>query len=110
MYTAWNKLAFHALNAGDLSIADESGEITLKTGSGVSVGGDAIINNRKKKLIPSYELEVKGTWTGKGLSPHACQPPNAVWDVSSTSFTTTSPLTPQEMCHECRQCEGQWTG
>ena len=52
-------------NAGDLNIADESGGVSLKTGSGVSVSGDAIINNRKKKLIPSYELEVKGTWTGK---------------------------------------------
>ena len=32
--------------------------------------GDAIINNRKKKLIPSYELEVKGTWKG-GATMHS---------------------------------------
>ena len=52
-------------SAGNLSIADESSGVSLKTGSAVIVSGDAIINNRKKKLIPSYELEVKGTWTGQ---------------------------------------------
>ena len=30
-----------------------------------SVTGEALINNRKKKLIPSYELAVKGQWTGE---------------------------------------------
>lgn len=54
----------HCDAAGNLSILDESSGASLKTGNAVSVSGDAIINNRKKKLIPSYELEVKGTWTG----------------------------------------------
>ena len=58
-----NGLGCHA--AGNLSIGDDGNGVSLKTGSNVSVSGDAIINNRKKKLIPSYELEVKGTWTGK---------------------------------------------
>ena len=52
-----------------MSIADDKGRVLLKTGSNVSVTGDAIINNRKRKLIPAYELEVKGTWTGKRFSP-----------------------------------------
>lgn len=55
--------------AGDMSIADGKSKLLLKTGSSVSVTGDAIINNRKRKLIPAYELEVKGTWTGKRPSP-----------------------------------------
>ncbi len=29
-----------------------------------SVTGEALINNRKQKLIPSYELAVKGQWKG----------------------------------------------
>lgn len=52
-----------------MSIADDKGRVLLKTGSNVSVTGDAIINNRKRKLIPAYELEVKGTWTGERFSP-----------------------------------------
>jgi hypothetical protein len=36
------------------------------------VDGDAVLNNRKAKLIPSYELEIKGGWeqesTGGGAS------------------------------------------
>ena len=46
-------------------MSDDSSGSTLSTGSSVSVTGDAIINNRKRKLIPSYELEVKGTWRGR---------------------------------------------
>ena len=52
------------LTAGSLSVRDDNSGSTLSTGSSVSVTGDAIINNRKRKLIPSYELEVKGTWKG----------------------------------------------
>ena len=51
--------------AGSLSVTGDNSGSTLSTGSSVSVTGDAIINNRKKKLIPSYELEVKGTWKGR---------------------------------------------
>ncbi len=49
--------------AGNQVLAD-GGSISLKTGAVVEVTGDAIINNRKKKLIPSYELQIKGTWSG----------------------------------------------
>lgn len=48
------------------------------------MSGDAIINNRKKKLIPSYELEVRGTWTGvKHIAPAPCN----VKLVSERSFS-----------------------
>lgn len=30
-----------------------------------SVSGEAFVNNRKNKLIPSYELEVRGLWQGQ---------------------------------------------
>ena len=30
----------------------------------IAIEGDAVINNRKNKLIPAYELEIKGDWTG----------------------------------------------
>ena len=41
-----------------------SGSVKLSTGPKVEVTGDAIVNNRKNKLIPSYELEISGSWTG----------------------------------------------
>lgn len=47
----------------------DGGSLSLKTGPDVEVSGDAIINNRKKKLIPSYELEIKGSWSGTYLCP-----------------------------------------
>ena len=53
------------VTAGSLTVRDDNSGSTLNTGSSVSVTGDAIINNRKRKLIPSYELEVKGTWKGR---------------------------------------------
>lgn len=34
----------------------------FSTGAAVSVTGEAILNNRKAKVIPSYELEVSGEW------------------------------------------------
>jgi hypothetical protein len=41
-----------------------AGGATLRTGPSVEVTGEAITNNRKGKLIPSYELALKGTWSG----------------------------------------------
>jgi hypothetical protein len=49
--------------AGDQTLVEGVGGATLRTSS-VEVTGEAIINNRKKKLIPSYELEIKGKWSG----------------------------------------------
>lgn len=34
----------------------------FSTGATVRVTGEAVLNNRKAKLIPSYELEVSGDW------------------------------------------------
>ncbi|CAL8468942.1 g8483 [Coccomyxa elongata] len=59
----WAKVRLQDL-LGNQVLAD-SGSLSLKTGADVDVTGDAIINNRKKKLIPSYELQVKGTWSGE---------------------------------------------
>ncbi|CAK0780341.1 hypothetical protein CVIRNUC_005018 [Coccomyxa viridis] len=59
----WAKQRLQEL-LGSLTVRDDNSGSTLSTGSSVSVTGDAIINNRKRKLIPSYELEVKGTWKG----------------------------------------------
>jgi len=45
---------------GDVELIKDANGITLRTGSGVDVSGEAVINNRKGKTIPSYELAVKG--------------------------------------------------
>ena len=45
---------------GDVELIKDANGITLRTGSCVDVSGEAVINNRKGKTIPSYELAVKG--------------------------------------------------
>lgn len=45
---------------GDVELIKDANGLTLRTGSGVDVSGEAVINNRKGKTIPSYELAVKG--------------------------------------------------
>lgn len=45
-------------------VGESSSGVRLTTGPKVEVTGDAIVNNRKNKLIPSYELEITGSWTG----------------------------------------------
>ena len=56
---------------------DSKRGMKLTTGPKVEVTGDAIVNNRKNKLIPSYELEISGSWTGVQYatrqSPPLCQ-------------------------------------
>ena len=44
---------------------DGPGGVALRTGPSVDVTGEAVTNNRKGKLIPSYELHVKGTFSGE---------------------------------------------
>lgn len=44
---------------------DGPGGVALRTGPSVDVTGEAVTNNRKGKLIPSYELHVKGTFLGE---------------------------------------------
>ena len=51
---------------------DGSGSISLSTGPDIEVSGDAIVNNRKKKIIPSYELEIRGSWKGMQLRVLLC--------------------------------------
>ncbi|KAK9811156.1 hypothetical protein WJX73_007263 [Symbiochloris irregularis] len=48
---------------GDLQLIN-SNAVSLRTTGVETVTGEAFINNRKNKLIPAYELKVKGTWTG----------------------------------------------
>jgi hypothetical protein len=59
--------------AGNQTLVEGVDGATLRTSS-VEVTGEAIINNRKKKLIPSYELEIKGKWSGMyvGSSHGSC--------------------------------------
>lgn len=50
---------------GGLRLAEgEVGGLEASSSSEVSCEGEAVINNRKNKLIAAYELEVKGGWSG----------------------------------------------
>ena len=51
--------------SGTLEVVSEQA-LKLRISSVESVAGEAFVNNRKNKLIPSYELEVKGSWQGSG--------------------------------------------
>ena len=48
-----------------LSVLSGESQLVVQITTIDSVTGEALINNRKKKLIPSYELAVKGQWTGE---------------------------------------------
>ncbi len=50
---------------GGCKVLNGEDQIFISTTTIDSVTGEALINNRKKKLIPSYELAVKGQWTGE---------------------------------------------
>lgn len=54
--------------AGGMQLSADKDGLKASLRSSVEVQGDAVINNRKNKLIPAYELEVKGGWTGMDLS------------------------------------------
>ena len=58
---------FHLCDAGDLNLETDSSGLQATTSRIVNVTGDAVINNRKKKLIAVYELDIKGTWSGQAL-------------------------------------------
>lgn len=49
----------------NLNILNGQDQVFISSTTIESVTGEALINNRKKKLIPSYELAVKGQWTGE---------------------------------------------
>lgn len=65
------------MTTGDqVLVGNDGGDVSVKLGTDVEVTGDAIINNRKKKIIPSYELDIKGTWSGEH---HSCL--GSIWSV-----------------------------
>ena len=49
----------------NLTILNGQDQVFINSTTIESITGEALINNRKKKLIPSYELAVKGLWTGE---------------------------------------------
>ncbi len=51
-------------HTGDLKLADGQEGLLASISGSIEVAGDAVINNRKNKLIPAYELEIKGAWSG----------------------------------------------
>ena len=53
------------LDAGDLDLSRGDSSLQATTSAEVTVTGEAVVNNRKNKLISAYELEVTGTWSGK---------------------------------------------
>jgi len=58
----WSKARLNELFTG-LKLVDAGGSTITCTGVD-SCTGEAIINNRKQKIIPSYELEIKLGWEG----------------------------------------------
>ncbi|DBB12392.1 hypothetical protein WJX82_000894 [Trebouxia sp. C0006] len=60
----WSSVRLSEL-LGGCKILNGEDQIFINTTTIDSVTGEALINNRKKKLIPSYELAVKGQWTGE---------------------------------------------
>ena len=55
------------LSTGDLDLAGETDGLHATISGPIETEGDAVINNRKNKLIPAYELEIKGCWSGQNL-------------------------------------------
>ena len=51
-------------SAGGVKLASSVEGLEASISGSIEVEGDAVINNRKNKLIPAYELEIKGGWTG----------------------------------------------
>ena len=49
-----------------ISSSSSTPALSFKTGPEVETSGEAVVNSRKGKLIPAYELTLKGTWKEKG--------------------------------------------
>lgn len=60
----WSKTRLTELLSNQQLLSGEE-QIEISTTTVESVTGEALINNRKQKLIPSYELAVKGLWEGQ---------------------------------------------
>lgn len=67
--------------AGDLKLATAKDGLEAIVSGSIEVEGDAVINNRKNKLIPAYELEIKGGWSGALLADGAREDVNGLWKV-----------------------------
>ena len=50
--------------AGDVTLVDGQNGISARTSGLKDVSGDAVMYNRKRRLIPAYELDVEVAWTG----------------------------------------------
>ena len=48
---------------GGVHLSPPNSEITIKTAGLSSVNGEAVVNNRKKKVIAAYELSIVVDWT-----------------------------------------------
>jgi activator of HSP90 ATPase len=59
----WAKARLAEIFPKNLVLVDD-GKVVAKADGEVKVGGDAIINRRKGKVIPAYELDVSFGWTG----------------------------------------------
>ena len=58
---------------GGLTLADSDGVRVVSAPTLQSLTGEAFVNQRKGKLIPSYELELKLAWQGSDASGAAAQ-------------------------------------
>lgn len=53
-------------------MADGGEGLQASISGSVEVAGDAVMNNRKNKLIPAYELDIKGGWAGMRHASPCC--------------------------------------
>jgi hypothetical protein len=60
---------FISFPAGGLNLANGADGLQASSSSEVSCDGEALINNRKNKLIAAYELDVRGGWSGRTFPP-----------------------------------------
>ena len=58
-------------SAGNVTLTKEAGFL-LQTTSVSTVTGEAFVNNRKRKLIPSYEIALQGSWKGVAAVLMSC--------------------------------------
>lgn len=55
--------------SGKLDLTANNSELAASTSDDVEVSGEAVINNRKKKMIAIYELDLSGKWSGMQSPP-----------------------------------------
>mmetsp|Transcript_24286 Transcript_24286/g.76424 ORF Transcript_24286/g.76424 Transcript_24286/m.76424 type:complete len:354 (+) Transcript_24286:104-1165(+) len=60
----WSKKHLEEMFGG-MAVLDGEGSMWLKTTGVQSLTGEAYLNQRKGKIIPGYELDIKLTWSGE---------------------------------------------